>query len=98
MANRRNLKKNIDYLCEEMTIETCFCAYQLKSGNAKFAEIAERIDQLNIQFKSRIQRYSENTNNQLVKQNFKQIRKDFDSEVEKIYAELKSLNPEYSEN
>jgi|TergutMp193P3_1026864.scaffolds.fasta_scaffold178766_1 hemerythrin superfamily protein len=94
MAKRKNLKKDIDYLCGELKLEALF---QPKTDGAKYFELSARIDKLNDEFRSRIQRPA-GKEKQLVKQYYKQLREDFDAETEKIYAELKSLTPEKSEN
>ena len=98
MANRRNLKKDIDYLCDELTFEALGCMLQSEPDNVKLDELLARIDNLNIEFRRRIQNPDGKDNKQLVKQYYQQLHEDFDAETEKIYMELKSLNVEKGAN
>jgi len=98
MAKRRNLKKDVDYLCDELRLESLGCLLQPEINDAKYTKLLERIDWLNTEFRSRIQSASVKADSRLAKQYYKQLREDFNAEVEEIYAELKSLIVEKSEN
>ena len=98
MAKRRNLKKDVDYLCDELRIESLGCLLQPELDDAKYAALLERIEQLNVEFRNRIQGASVKADSRTAKQFYKQLREDFNVEAELIYADLKSLNVEKSEN
>jgi len=98
MAKRRDLKKDIDYLCDELRLESLGCLLQPEIDDAKYAELLERIEQLNVEFRSRVQGASVKADSRLAKHYYKQLREDFNVEAEKLYAELKSLIVEKSEN
>jgi hypothetical protein len=98
MANRKDLKKDVDYLCDEMILDTLSCYVNQGIDGAKYTELLEQIDRLNVEFKRRIQHPGGKEDNQLVKLYYKQLREDFNAESEKIYSELKTLNIEKTEN
>ena len=96
MAKRRNLKKDIDYLCDELRIESLGCLLQPDFDEEKYTALLTSIEKLNDEFRSRVQGASVKADNRLAKQYYKQLREDFNAEVEKIYEELKSLTIEKS--
>ena len=98
MAKRRDLKKAIDYLSGDLMMETLLCSLQPKFDKAKVEEIMARIVNMSDEFRGRIQHPAGNANKQLVKQYYKKVREDFDTEVDKIYAEIVSLNKEKAKN
>lgn len=98
MAKRRDLKKAVDYLSGELMMETLLCSLQPKFDKAKLEEIMARVCRLNAEFRQRVQHPAGNGNKQLVKQYYKKVRDDFDTEVDEIYTELMSLNKERGEN
>jgi len=98
MAKRRDLKKAVDYLSGELMMETLLCSLQPKFDKAKLEEIMARVCRLNTEFRQRVQHPAGNGNKQLVKQYYKKVREDFDTEVDKIYTELMSLNKERGGN
>lgn len=98
MAKRRDLKKAVDYLSGELMMETLLCSLQPKFDKAKLEELMTRISAMNTEFRQRIQHPAGTGDKQLVRQYYTKMRKDFDAEVDKIYAELVSLNKERSKN
>ncbi len=98
MAKRRDLKKAIDYLSGELMMETLLCSLQPKVDKARLEEIMAQICNMSAEFRERIQHPAGSANKQLIKQYYKKIREDFDTEVDKIYTELLSLNKERVEN
>ena len=98
MAKRRNLKKDIDYLCDELRIDSFGCLIQSEVDDDKCTSLIERIDQFNNEFRNRTQGASVKADCRLAKQYYKQLREDFNAEIEKFYEELKSLTVEKSEN
>ena len=94
MANRRDLKKAIDYLSEDLMMETLLCTLQPKCDKAKLEQIMARIVSMSEGFRERIQHHGGSANKQLVKQYYKKLREDFDAEVDAIYTELMSFNKE----
>jgi hypothetical protein len=98
MTKRRDLKKAIDYLSGDLMMETLLCSLQPKFEKSKLEEIMSRVVRLSTEFRKRAQHPDGNTNKQLVKQYYKTVREDFDTEVDAIYTELMSLNPEKSSN
>ena len=98
MAKRRDLKKDVDYLCDELRLESLGCLLQPEIDDAKYTALLECIEKLNAEFRSRIQGASVKADSRLAKLYYKQLREDFNAEAELIYAELKSLNVEKSEN
>ena len=98
MANRRELKKAIDYLSGDLMMETMLCTLQPKCDKVKIEQIMSRIVNMSEEFRERIQNPAGNANKQLVKQYYKKLREDFDAEVDEIYTELMSLNKEKNTN
>jgi len=98
MAKRRDLKKDVDYLCDELRFESLGCLLQPQIDEVKYTELLSRIEQLNAEFRNRIQGASVKADSRLAKLYYKQLREDFNAEAELIYAELKSLIVEKSEN
>ena len=98
MAKRRNLKKDVDYLCDELRLESFGCLFQPEIDEAKYTELIANIEQLNVEFRKRIQGASVKADSRLAKKYYSQLREDFNADTEKIYAELKSLTLEKSEN
>jgi len=98
MSKRRDLKKDVDYLCDEIRLESFGCLLQPEINEVKYAELLERIEQLNVEFRNRSQGASLKADSRSAKQYYKQLREDFNAEAELIYAELKSLIIEKSEN
>ena len=94
MANRKDLKKAIDYLSGDLMMETLLCTLQPKCDKAKIEQIMARIASMTEEFRVRIQHPEGSSNKQLVKQYYKKLREDFDAEVDEIYTELMSLNKE----
>ena len=98
MAKRRNLKKDIDYLCDELRIDSFGCLIQTEYDDDYCTSLVERIDQFNKEFRNRTQGASVKADSRLTKHYYKQLREDFNAEIEKFYEELKSLTVENSEN
>ena len=98
MAKRRDLKKDIDYLSGDLMMETLLCSLQPKCDKAKLEDIMTHIVSMSNEFRRRIQHPAGNANKKLIKQYYKKIREDFDAEIEKIYAEIVSLNKEKTVN
>ena len=98
MAKRKDLKKSIDYISEDLMLETLLCTLQPKCDKVKLEEIMARIVSMSTEFRERVQHPAGSANKQLVRQYYKKIREDFDAEVDKIYTELMSLNKEKSKN
>ena len=98
MAKRRDLKKDVDYLCDELRLEALSCLLQPDVDEAAYTMLSTRIEQLNIDFRNRIQGASVKADNRLAKQYYRQLREDFNAESALIYAELKSLNVVKNEN
>ena len=98
MAKRKDLKKAIDYLSGDLMMETLLCSLQPKCDKDKLEEIMTRIVNMSTDFRGRIQHPAGNANRQLVRQFYRKVREDFDTEVDKIYMELMSLNKESSKN
>ena len=98
MAKRRDLKKAIDYTSDDLMMETLLCSLQPEFDKAKLEEIMARIVSMSTEFRDRIQHPGGNANKQIVKQYYKKVREDFNTEVDKIYTELMLLNKEKSSN
>ena len=98
MANRKFLKKAIDYLCDDLRLEVLCSTIQSDTDEAKFEELLSRVDSLNAKYKSCKHPSVGNTDKKSVKQYYKRLQEDIDAEVDAIYAELKSLNKEKTEN
>ena len=98
MTKRRDLKKAIDYLSGELMMEVLLCSLQPKTDRAKLEEIMARVCKMSTEFKCRTQHPTGNSDNKLVKQYFKKVRNDFDTEIDEIYTELLSLNKEKTKN
>ncbi len=98
MAKRRDLKKAVDYLSGELMMETLLCSLQPKFDKAKLEEIMARICRMSTEFRQRVQHPAGSENKQLVRQYYKKVREDFDTEVDKIYTELMLLNKEKGGN
>jgi len=98
MAKRRELKKDIEYVSSGLLVETMICMLQPNADMAKLEETSSRVLALNDEYIKRAQHPSGNANKPLVKQYYKKLREDFDAEVDKIYAELMSLNKDRTNN
>ena len=98
MAKRKDLKKSVDYISEDLMLETLLCTLQPKCDKVKLEEIMAHIVSMSAEFRERIQHPAGSANKQLVRQYYKKVREDFDAEVDKIYTELMSLNKEKSKN
>ena len=94
MASRKNLKKDVDYLCDGLKFEVLCSTLQPGIEETVFTELLTRVDRLNEDFRSRIQHSTGNE----CKSYYKKLREDFTTEADKIYAELKMLNTEKSAN
>ena len=82
MANKRNLKKEINFLAEEL------------NGNEdeKFDELIGRILDMQGEFISRVSHPNGTKNPKLVKEYYKSLIADFDKNVGEILIELDTLN------
>ena len=96
MAKRKDLKKDVDFLCNEIRLEILCNLVQKQIDEENFDGLVTRIDKLNEEFRNRIQRPAGNADKKLVKAYYKRLLQDFNEETDKIYSELKSLNREKS--
>ncbi len=98
MAKRRDLKKAIEYLSGELMTEILLCSLQPKADQAKLREMMTRICDMNNEYRRRIQNPSGTADKRLVKQYYRKLRENFNTEVDRIYEELMLLNKERTKN
>ena len=98
MTKRRDLKKAIDYVSGELMMEILLYSLQPKADKAKLEELMARVCKMSTEFRCRIQHPAGNSDQQIVKQYYKKVRNDFDTEVDDIYTVLMSLNKEKNKN
>lgn len=93
MANKRDLKKEINFLSEEL-ITNCFLSSAFINGNddEKFDELIGRILDMQGEFISRLNHPNGTKNTKLVKAYYKSLVADFDKNVGEILIELDALN------
>ncbi|MBQ7818784.1 MAG: hypothetical protein IJ341_03700 [Bacteroidales bacterium] len=93
MANKRNLKKEINFIAEEL-IASCLLSGAFMSGNndEKIDELIGRTLDLQVEFLSRINHPNGTKDTKLVKGYYKALIADFDKKVEEILNELEALN------
>lgn len=93
MANKRDLKKEINFLAEEL-ITNCFLSSAFISGSDddKIDELIGRILDIQGEFLSRVSHPNGTKNSKLVKDYYKALVADFDKNVGEILIELDNLN------
>lgn len=93
MANKRNLKKEINFLAEEL-VTNCFLSSAFINGSddEKFDELIGRILDMQGEFLSRVNHPNGTKNAKLVKEYYKSLLADFDKYVGEILIELDALN------
>ena len=93
MANKRNLKKEINFLAEEL-VTNCFLSSAFISGDKdeEFNELIGRILDMQGEFISRVSHPNGTKNPKLVKSYYKTLIAEFDKNVGEILIELDNLN------
>ena len=93
MANKRNLKKEINFLAEEL-VTNCFLSSAFLNGSddEKFDELIGRILDMQGEFLSRANHPNVTKNAKIVKEYYKTLLADFDKNVGEILIELDTLN------
>ena len=98
MAKRKNLKRDFDYLCNEMKLRTVYCYFIPHVEKETCANLMHRIAVLNMEFRRRIQNPTGTENKSLVKQFYKQLLNEFNVAATEIFAELNELYLKLPEN
>ena len=90
MANKRTLKKNINYLTYDLLAECFTYQYFHKDADPKKVETAAtQILDLRNELVSRINHVDGKDNPKLVKEYFQKIRKDFEKSIEALDSLVK---------
>ncbi len=93
MANKRLLKKEINYVIDEL-ITDCIVCDAFVSGK-KCSEIDKLVGDLfavKADFLARVNRTDGKDNRKLVKKYYKSVIADFDKKIGEVIAELEKLN------
>ncbi|HQB69156.1 MAG TPA: hypothetical protein P5564_06735 [Paludibacteraceae bacterium] len=89
MANRRTLKKNIQFITSELVTESYIKHLMLKKMDTEsFNSILKKIADLNNDFLSRVNHPNGTKEPKLVKAYYKKLIADFNKEVDQIVEEL----------
>lgn len=87
MANRKSLKKQINYIVECMYAELCFYSVAPNSNKEKIADALTKIIQLQEEYIKRISHVEPGN----TKAFFKQLKNEFDTQVDLILKDFDSL-------
>ncbi len=92
MAKRRDLKKEIENISGNLITEVLLCSLQPDTDKSKLEEMMLQISTVCDEYRKRAQHPTANANKKIVKQYYTKLRKDFDAEVDALYAEI--MKPE----
>lgn len=94
MANKRDLKKEINFISDEL-IANCLMSEAFVSGNngGKINELIGKIFDIQEDFLSRVNRVDGKDNVKLVKDYYRSLIADFDKKTGEIISEIEKLNP-----
>jgi hypothetical protein len=98
MAKRRDLKKSIDGISNELILEILVCSLQPNPDKIKLEALMDSVFVMNKEFRSRIQNPSGNSNKKIIKQYYSRLIEDFNVEIDKVISEIVTLNKEKIEN
>ncbi|MEG1574893.1 MAG: hypothetical protein RR293_02410 [Bacteroidales bacterium] len=93
MANKRNLKKEINFIAEEL-IADCLLSKAFVSGNndSKTDELIGRIFDIKEDFLARINKTDGKNDVKLVRNYYRSLITNFDKKAGEIIAEIEKLN------
>ncbi len=94
MANKRNLKKEINYISNELIAECLFNKLYITDNNSssKIDELLSKIISFQDDFLRRVNTPDGKDNPKLVKKYYKSLIKSFDDKIGEILKEIGELN------
>ena len=93
MAKRRNLKKDINYVAGDLFTEVLICQTMISGTDKEKSDtLLSRILQMQDEFVRRAQRPDGNSDRKHVKNYYRKLRADLQTEVDAIAGEIASLN------
>lgn len=92
MASLRILKKDIDYLVEEILADCYLTIYFHPEKKDKAIEIMQKAVDVRNNLYDRANHPAEKNNKRLVKKHYNQIRLDMFQNIDGLFEELSSLN------
>lgn len=92
MASLRMLKKDIDYLVEEILADCYLTAYFRPEKKDKAIEIMTKAVDVRNELFHRANHPAEKNNKRLVKKHYNQLRLDMFQSIDQLFEELSSVN------
>ena len=92
MASLRGLKKDIDYLVEEVLADCYLTIYFHPEKKEKVVEVMRKAVDARNSLVERANRPAEKNNPSLVRKHYSQLRRDLFENVEGLFTELSSVN------
>lgn len=93
MANKRELKKEINYICEELISQTLTSkSFVNASDDNKVDELLGRIFEMQKEYISRVCHPNGTKRSSIVKEYYREIIKKLDNEIGDIIIEIGTLN------
>ena len=92
MASLRNLKKDIDYLVEEVVTDCYLSIYFHSEKKEAIVKVMEKAVDLRNSLVERANRPAEKHNPSLVKKHYAQLRRDMFAGIDQLFVELGELN------
>lgn len=92
MASVKRLKKDIDYLVEEVVTDCYLSIYFHSERKEQIVGVMNKAVELRNELFGRINRPAEPKNKSLVAKHYAQIRRDMFSGIDELFTELSELN------
>lgn len=92
MASLRMLKKDIDYLVEQVLEDSYFTIYFHPEKKEKAIQVIEEAVDFRNSLFERVNSPAEKNNKSLVKKHYAQIRRDMFSGVDQLFEKLSSIS------
>lgn len=99
MSSRKNLKKAINNIAEELFFESlCYSCQVPKEDVAQTTDILSQINNMQNEFLKRVNSTDGKENPKVVKQYYKKLKDDLNESISRIISQLNRLNDKISKN